>query len=245
MFDPEQAIAEWRRQLLAAGVKDGKVLDELESHLREELERQRQSSQSGEQAFALAVRCIGRPVALEREFAKAGVTRGSWRRWLREAFLRFAGNPLSSPAVFTIGARETLELGRKEALGFHHDFIGTEHVLLGLLESEKSVVRELLQRMSVDPRKVRSEIVKIVGRGPAPQSTVAPPYTPRVKKALAIAGSEARALNQPRIGVEHIFLGLLLEGGGVAARVLQTLGVDVQTARQEILTELGRTQHGA
>lgn len=238
MFDIEKAIGEWRRQMLAAGVKDPNVLDELEGHLREEMKRQSGSGESVEQAFANAVQRIGSPVALQNEFAKA--SKGTRRQRLRTAFLEFLGIPPLLPDALTAGARETLELGMNEARGFHHHFVGTEHALLGLLDQPEGIVRAVLHRMGVDHQIVRSEIEYIVGPGPAEESTHTPPYTPRLKKALALAGSEARALNQTRTGPEHIFLGLIREGDGVAARVLKKLGVNIQKAREEILKESGR-----
>jgi ATP-dependent Clp protease ATP-binding subunit ClpC len=94
--------------------------------------------------------------------------------------------------------------------------------------------------MNVDYKMIRGEIEKVVGLGPALQATsTKPPFTPRVKKALAIAIREAKASHHAGVGAGHIFLGLLMEGGGVAALVLKNLGVNVQTAREEILRELG------
>jgi len=225
--------------MLAAGVKNPNVLDELESHLREDVERLARSGSNMEQAFETAVGRIGQGGPLKREFAKVGAAKGTRRQGLKSALLRFIGMALPPPDAFTACARETLELGGKEALGLHHHFIGTEHVLLGLLELKTGVVCGVLHRLGVDRKIVRTEIEKVVGPGPAEQMTEMPPYTPRVKKALAIAGSEARALNHTHVGAEHIFLGLLLEGGGVAARVLKNLGVNIQTAREEIQRELG------
>jgi hypothetical protein len=241
MFNLEQSIADWRRRMLAGGVKSPVPLDELESHLREDVEQQVQSGVSAGQAFEIAVQRMGRPAALQNEFAKSGATKGARLQKLKDALLRFIGVPLPPPIVLTACARETLELGAREALGFHHDFIGTEHVLLGLLELKSGVVRGVLQKMGVDQGTVRSEIEKIVGIGRAQPTSHALPYTPRVKKALRIAGSEARSLNQIHVDAGHLFLGLLREGGGVAALVLKTLGVNIQTAREEMLRELGRT----
>jgi len=242
MFNLEQAIAEWRRHMLAAGVENPNVLDELESHLRDDVEQRKRLGASTQESFESAVQRIGQPAALESEFAKAGAGRGARLQRLKGAFLRFIGLTPPYPNALTASAREILELGDKEARGFHHDFIGTEHVLLGLLESKTGVVPAVLQRMGVDSRLVRSEIEKIVGNGPMARPGHSLPYTPRVKKALQLAGGEARVLKQPRIGCEHIFLGLLLEGGGVAALVLKTLGVNIGAAREQILLHLGRKE---
>jgi hypothetical protein len=244
MFDLEQAILEWRRKMLAAGVKYSNILDELESHLREDVEQRMQKGLDAEQAFEIAVRTIGKPAAIQNEFAKSVASNGTrWER-LKCALLEFIDSPLPpSPRVFTDAARETLELSAKEALGFHHDFIGTEHVLLGLLELKTGVAPGVLRKLGVSPEIVRSEVEKIVGLGPAERTMRGLPYTPRVKKALKIAGSEARSLNKNHIDAEHVFLGLLLEGGGVAALVLKTLGVDIESARAAVLVELGRNRH--
>lgn len=244
MFDLEQSIAEWRRQMLAGGIKDSAVLDELESHLRDAFERQAQSASSPQEAFEIAVRQIGQPGALQTEFAKAGATNETGLRRLKNAFLRFIGIHPPASIIFTPSAQRTLELGGQEALGFHHDFIGTEHVLLGLLELENGIVTRVLGKMHVDHGVVRSEIEKIIGNGPSARFNSTLPYTPRVKKALELAGKEARTHKHIHVGAEHIFLGLLLEGSGVAALVLKKLGVNNQTAREQMLKELGRAQFG-
>jgi len=244
MFNLEKSMTEWRRGMKSAGIKSA-ALEELENHFREDIERQITAEVTMEQSFVIAVQRLGNPVAVQNEFAKAAsLKRSRLQRW-KEPFLKFVGIPLADPLVFTVAAQESLQLGGKEALSFHHDFIGTEHVLLGLLELETGVVRGVLQRLGVNPKTVRNEIEKVVGPGATPRPTNELPYTPRVKKALEIAGSEARALKQTQVGAEHIFLGLLREGGGVAAMVLKTLGVNVQTTREEILRELNRKQNSA
>jgi ABC-type transport system involved in cytochrome c biogenesis permease subunit len=133
MFNLEQSIAEWRRRMLAAGVNNPGVLDELESHLREDVARQTRTGASAEQAFEVAVQCVGQPAALQQEFAKAAAFNGTRLQRLKGALLRFLGVPPPPQNLLTAGARESLQLGEKEALGFHHDFVGTEHVLLGLM----------------------------------------------------------------------------------------------------------------
>lgn len=242
MFDLNQSIAEWRRQMAAGGIQESAVLDELESHLRDEFERQLQSASSPQEAFEIAVRRIGQPGALQNEFAIAETNKETRLQWLKNTLLSFLGVPPAYPNTFTASAQRTLELGGREALGFHHDFIGTEHVLLGLLELETGVVANVLAKMGVDHRVVRSEIEKIVGNGPTQQFATTLPYTPRTKKALELAGKEARTFNHDRVSPEHIFLGLLLEGSGVAALVLKNLGVNIQTAREQTLRELGGNQ---
>src|ERR1700722_1093646 len=127
MFNLNVAIKEWRRRILAAGVKNPNILDELENHLREDVEQRMQGGVGEGDAFEVAVRSIGQPATLQNEFAKSGATTGTRLQRLKCALLAFIGIPLPpSPRVFTDAARETLEIGGKEALGFHHDFIGTE-----------------------------------------------------------------------------------------------------------------------
>jgi hypothetical protein len=239
MFNLDQSIAEWRRQMMAGGIKTAEALDELENHLREDVEQQMRAGMDAEAAFEGAIQRIGQAGALSREFAKVGKTRQ--RRNLKNILLRLLGVPMAFSDDLTASARETLELGRMEALVFHHDFIGTEHVLLGLLNTETDIVPQVLKRMGISRELVRAEIGRIIGPGLQGGSAHALPYTPRVKKSLALASKEARGLKRHQIGAEHIFLGLLLEGGGVAALVLKGLGVSPDHARREILKELRLT----
>jgi len=139
---------------------------------------------------------------------------------------------------FTPRAQQVLALARKEADRFSHNYVGTEHILLGLIKLGQGVAVNVLERMGLDLDRVRMEVEKEVGTGTAGQSSGNIPYTPRVKKVLALADKEAKALNHSYVGTEHILLGLLREGDGVAARVLQQLEVDIQTARNEILAEI-------
>lgn len=139
---------------------------------------------------------------------------------------------------FTPRAQQVLALSRKEADRFNHNYVGTEHLLLGLINLGQGVAISVLQKLGLDLQAVRSAVEKQVGMGPEGQQGGNIPYTPRVKKVLALAGKEARALNHSYIGTEHILLGLLREGEGVAARVLSSLNVDIEQCRNEILTEL-------
>jgi ATP-dependent Clp protease ATP-binding subunit ClpC len=131
-----------------------------------------------------------------------------------------------------------LALARKEADRFNHNYIGTEHVLLGLIKLGQGVAVSVLQRMGLDLESVRMEVEKEVGTGPDTKSSTNIPYTPRVKKVLALANKEAKQLNHSYVGTEHILLGLLREGEGMAARVLTSLNVDLQTTRNEVLAEI-------
>ncbi|MSU46397.1 MAG: ATP-dependent Clp protease ATP-binding subunit [Lacunisphaera sp.] len=140
---------------------------------------------------------------------------------------------------FTPRAQQVLALARKEADRFHHNYVGTEHLLLGLIKLGQGVAVSVLQKMGLDLETVRGEVEKQVGIGQESKTPVGSiPYTPRVKKVLALAGKEAKALNHSYVGTEHILLGLLREGEGVAGRVLKTLEVDIERARNEILREL-------
>ena len=139
---------------------------------------------------------------------------------------------------FTPRAQQVLALSHKEAERFHHNYIGTEHLLLGLINLGQGVAVNVLQKMGLDLETVRSAVEKQVGMGPEQMEAEAIPYTPRVKKVLALASKEAKTLNHSYIGTEHLLLGLLREGEGVAARVLKSLDVDIERCRQEILAEL-------
>ena len=139
---------------------------------------------------------------------------------------------------FTPRAQQVLALARKEADRFNHNFVGTEHLLLGLIKLGQGVAVNVLQKLGLDLETVRMEVEKQVGTGPDQKMIGNIPYTPRVKKVLALAAKEARALNHTCVGTEHIFLGLLSEGDGVAARVLQNLNLDINVTRQHILREL-------
>src|SRR5664279_5585961 len=132
---------------------------------------------------------------------------------------------------FTPRAQQVLALARKEADRFNHNFVGTEHLLLGLIKLGQGVAVNVLQKLGLDLETVRLEVEKQVGTGPDQKMMGNIPYTPRAQK-------EAKALNHTYVGTEHILLGLLREGDGVAARVLKNLDVDIEQTRQEILKEL-------
>ena len=139
---------------------------------------------------------------------------------------------------FTPRAQQVLALARKEADRFHHNYVGTEHILLGLIKLGQGVAVSVLQKMGLDLETVRNAVEKQVGTGQETKTQGSIPYTPRVKKVLALAGKEAKALNHSYVGTEHILLGLLREGEGVAARVLKSLDIDIERTRNEILREL-------
>ena len=143
-----------------------------------------------------------------------------------------------SMSNFTPRAQQVLALARKEADRFNHNFLGTEHLLLGLIKLGQGVAVNVLQKMGLDLETVRMEVEKQVGTGPDQKMIGNIPYTPRVKKVIALAQKEAKNLNHTYVGTEHLLLGLLREGDGVAAKVLRNLDVDIEQTRQEILKEL-------
>jgi len=141
--------------------------------------------------------------------------------------------------TFTPRALQVLALARKEAERLNHNFVGTEHLLLGLIAFEKGVAVNVLRSRGIELESVRAEVEKEVGTGPPDQKAIGNiPFTPRTKQALSFASKEARALNHTYVGTEHILLGLLRQGDGVAARVLRQLGLEIEKTREEILKEL-------
>jgi ATP-dependent Clp protease ATP-binding subunit ClpA len=139
---------------------------------------------------------------------------------------------------FSPRAQQILALARKEADRFNHNYVGTEHLLLGLIKLGQGVAATVLQKMGLDLETVRIEVERQVGSGPDTKMSGNIPYTPRVKKVLALAGKEAKAMGHSYVGTEHILIGLLVEDDGLAARVLRTLGMDVARVRAEVLKEL-------
>ena len=139
---------------------------------------------------------------------------------------------------FTPRAQRVLALARNEAERFKHNYVGTEHLLLGLIKLGQGVAVNVLQKMGLDLERVRMEVEKHVSSHPETKVVGNIPYTPRVKKVLALAGTEAKALHHSYVGTEHILLGLLRESEGVAARVLKSLELDPVRTRYEILKEL-------
>ncbi len=125
---------------------------------------------------------------------------------------------------FTPRAQRVLHLARKEAEQFNHNYVGTEHILLGLVALGSGVAVSALQSLGVDLQGLRMEVEKAVGTGTDTKTAGNIPFTPRAKKVLALATSEARSLNHSYVGTEHILLGLLREGEGIAARVLENMG---------------------
>jgi ATP-dependent Clp protease ATP-binding subunit ClpC len=145
---------------------------------------------------------------------------------------------------FTERARKVIILAKEEARRFNHDYIGTEHILLGLVREGEGVAAAVLQKMGVSLENIRLEIEKLVQPGPTTQIIGDIPFTPRSKKALELAAEEARALGHNYIGTEHLLLGLIREGEGIASQVLLNLGMDLNTVRNEVMELLGSALPG-
>lgn len=141
-------------------------------------------------------------------------------------------------ANFTPRAQQVLGLARKEADRLNHNFIGTEHLLLGLIKLRQGCAVNVLGKMGLDLETVHAEVEKQAAKGSEQKVIGNIPYTPRTKKVLGIAQKEAKALNHTYVGTEHILLGILREGDGTAARILTSLDVNLEETRQEILREL-------
>ena len=136
-------------------------------------------------------------------------------------------------------ARKVMALANQEAQRFNHEYIGTEHILLGLVKEGSGVGANVLKALDIDLRKVRLEVEKLVKSGPEMVTMGKLPQTPRAKKVLEYAIEEARNLNHNYVGTEHLLLGLLREQDGVAAQVLMNLGVKLEEGREEVLNLLG------
>jgi len=145
---------------------------------------------------------------------------------------------------FTDRARKVMQLANQEAQRFNHEYIGTEHMLLGLIKEGSGVAANVLKNLDVDLRKIRLEVEKLVQSGPDMVTMGKLPQTPRAKKVIEYAMEEARNLNHNYVGTEHILLGLLREQEGVAAQVLMNLGLKLEEVREEVLNLLGHGLEG-
>jgi ATP-dependent Clp protease ATP-binding subunit ClpC len=139
---------------------------------------------------------------------------------------------------FTPRAKQVLVLAQKEAIRFNHDYVGTEHLLLGLIRLDDGVAMVVLKSMGINLERLRLEVEKNSGAGGGTKTEGVPPFTPRLKKVLVLAAQEAKQLGYNFVGTEHLLLGLLREGESVASRVLRNLNVDIDKFRQEILRAL-------
>ena len=145
---------------------------------------------------------------------------------------------------FSESARKVLSLAQEEAQQFNHNYIGTEHILLGLVREQECVAAKVLVNLGVQLNKVRSAVEFIIGRGERAASGEIG-LTPRAKKVIELSVDEARRLNHQYIGTEHLLIGLLREGDGVAAGVLESLGVNLEKARAETTRLLSQSQSQA
>ena len=145
---------------------------------------------------------------------------------------------------FTQRAQKVLLLAQEEAVRFGHNFIGTEHILLGLVREGSGIAAKVLLSLGVDLARVRAEIEKMIGKGEQRSTTQNLNYTPRAKKVIELAFEEGRNLGHNYVGTEHLLLGLIREGEGIAAQVLANLGVDLGKARKSVLAHLGGAPSG-
>jgi len=145
---------------------------------------------------------------------------------------------------FTDRARKVMALANQEAQRFNHEYIGTEHILLGLVKEGGGVGANVLKNLDLDLRKIRLEVEKLVKSGPDMVTMGKLPQTPRAKKVIEYAIEEARSLNHNYVGTEHLLLGLLREQDGIAAQVLMNLGLKLEDVREEVLNLLGAGVEG-
>src|SRR6266699_917016 len=146
---------------------------------------------------------------------------------------------------FTDRARKVMQLANQEAQRFNHEYIGTEHILLGLVKEGSGVAANVLKNLDIDLRKIRLEVEKLVQSGPDMVTLGKLPQTPRAKKVIEYSIEEARNLNHNYVGTEHLLLGLLREQEGVAAQVLMNLGLKLEDVREEVLNLLGHNMESS
>jgi len=145
---------------------------------------------------------------------------------------------------FTERARKVILLAKEEAKRFNHDYIGTEHILLGLIREGEGVAAAVLENLGLDSEKIRLGVEKLVQPGPSTVISGDIPFTPKAKKVIELAMDEARSLGHNYIGTEHLLLGLIREGEGVASQVLVNLGLDLNKVRDEVMQLLGSATPG-
>src|SRR4026208_1027866 len=141
---------------------------------------------------------------------------------------------------FTDRARKVLTLAQDEAQRFNHNYIGTEHLLLGLVREGEGVAARVVENMNVELSKVRTAVEFIIGRGDRPVVGEVG-LTPRAKRVIELAIDEARRLGHNYIGTEHLLLGLVREGEGIAAGVLESLGVNLEKVRAQVMQDVSQS----
>src|SRR5436190_23205266 len=140
---------------------------------------------------------------------------------------------------FTDRARKVMQLANQEAQRFNHEYIGTEHILLGLVKEGSGVAANVLKNLDIDLRRIRLEVEKIVQAGPDEVTMGKLPQTPRAKKVIEYSIEEARNLSHNYVGTEHLLLGLLREEVGLAAQILMKLRLKLEDVREEVMSILG------
>src|SRR5699024_605910 len=138
---------------------------------------------------------------------------------------------------FTERAQKVLALSQEEAIRLKYNNVGTEHILLGLIREGQGIAAKALLALGVETEDIQKEVETLIGEGKHPMQSIH--FTPRAKKVVELSQDEARKLGHSYVGTEHILLGLIREGEGVASRVLKNLGVSLNKARQQVLTLLG------
>jgi hypothetical protein len=193
----------------------------------------------------LAIAAAGATLASILPWIASYVAMRRFRRGMRaetsgstETFASHASGGMDRFDTFTDDGRKVLTLAQEEGQRFNHHYIGTEHLLLGLLRVPESVAARVLANMNVDLSNVRMAVEFIIGRGGANPGEVG--LTPRAKRVIELAIDESRVLGHAYIGTEHLLLGLVREGEGIAAGVLESLGVNLDRVREEVLAELKR-----
>jgi ATP-dependent Clp protease ATP-binding subunit ClpA len=152
-----------------------------------------------------------------------------------------ADRPAMSPFDrFNDRAKRVLALAQDEAIRLNHNYIGTEHLLLGLVREGEGIAARVLDSLGVELSKVRTSVTFIIGRGDSTTSPSEITLSPRTKKVIELAMDEARKLGHGAVGTEHLLLGLVREGEGIASGVLASLGVPLETVRQQVIETLGQ-----
>lgn len=194
------------------------------SDLEEYLQRQRVSTVAGEES---------------------GTLTGTPLEWVRKALQGKHTTPMDLVKrdrfdKFTDQARRVLRLSQEEAQRFRHTYIGTEHLLLGLIREDEGIAAQVLRTMGVELKQVREAVESIIGRGDRVVLGGEVGLTPRAKKVIELAVDEARRFDHHYIGTEHLLLGLIREGEGIAAGVLESQGVKLDQARTETIRAIGQ-----
>lgn len=160
----------------------------------------------------------------------------TWFDWAKE----YTGKQKAenSKFIFTPAATRALGLAGAEAKRLNHDYVATEHLLLGLIKLNEGVCVGVLRKLGLEPQTVCMKVENVVGTGVNHKMFGNIPYTPRSKKVIELAHKETKALNHACVGTEHLLLGLLAEGGGVAGKVLRSFDMDLDRTRKAILEEL-------